>query len=81
MAIASLTTFCLLGVMFLSYEHNSATNDIDRKKNGLYIKIEHGVQEEEGDRDNRGRATTAIVLDQSYSSSLCICLHIEDTHL
>ena len=23
-----------------------------------------GVQEEEGDRDNRGRATTAIVLDQ-----------------
>jgi hypothetical protein len=22
------------------------------------------VQEEEGDRDNRGRATTAIVLDQ-----------------
>ena len=31
---------CLLGVMFLPYEHNSATNDIDRKKNGLYIKIE-----------------------------------------
>ena len=24
----------------------------------------HGVQEEEGDRDYRGRATTAIVLDQ-----------------
>ena len=24
----------------------------------------NGVQEEEGDRDNRGRATTAIVLDQ-----------------
>jgi hypothetical protein len=24
----------------------------------------HGEQEEEGDRDNRGRATTAIVVDQ-----------------
>ena len=31
---------CLLGVMFLSYEHNSENNDIDSKKNGLYIKIE-----------------------------------------
>ena len=31
---------------------------------------------------DRGRATTAIVLGQSYSSSLCICLHIlkKDTH-
>ena len=31
---------CLLGVMFLSYEHNSENYDIDCKKNGLYIKIE-----------------------------------------
>lgn len=27
-------------------------------------KFLHGVHEEEGDRDYRGRATTAIVLDQ-----------------
>jgi len=27
----------------------------------------HGEQEEEGDRGNRGRATTAIVLDQIES--------------
>ena len=52
--------------MLLSYEHTSENNDIDRKKNGPYIQREflHGVQEAEGDRDFRGRATTAIVLDQ-----------------
>ena len=33
----------------------------ERERERVFL---HGVQEEEGDRDNRGRATTAIVLDQ-----------------
>ena len=32
--------------MFLSYEHNPENNDIDRKKNGLYIKIERTIERE-----------------------------------
>jgi hypothetical protein len=35
--------------------------EVEREREKEFL---HGVQEEEGDRDNRERATTAIVLDQ-----------------
>jgi hypothetical protein len=40
-------------------------NEIDREREREREReFLHGMQEEEGDRDYRGRATTAIVLDQ-----------------
>jgi hypothetical protein len=37
---------------------------LSARKTDLIQNERNGEQEEEGDRDNRGRATTAIVLDQ-----------------
>jgi hypothetical protein len=53
-------TNCLLGVCLFHMNTIHQLTTLSARKTDLI----HGEQEEEGDRDNRGRATTAIVLDQ-----------------